>query len=92
MAVLPRHDLAIRATFRTDVFDRESVQLLVERFQRVLEAVINDPLCLVGSIDVLTDDERRKVLEQWNDGGAVEAERLPLLPDMVSARAGQGAG
>ncbi len=89
VAVLPRHDLAIRATFRTDVFDRESVQLLVERFQRVLEAVINDPLCLVGSIDVLTDDERRKVLEQWNDGGAVEAERLPLLPDMVSARAGQ---
>nr|WP_198730486.1 non-ribosomal peptide synthetase [Mycolicibacterium baixiangningiae] len=75
--------------YRTDVFDRESVQLLVERFQRVLEAVINDPLCLVGSIDVLTDDERRKVLEQWNDGGAVEAERLPLLPDMVSARAGQ---
>ncbi|WP_226864539.1 condensation domain-containing protein, partial [Mycolicibacterium baixiangningiae] len=54
--------------YRTDVFDRESVQLLVERFQRVLEAVINDPLCLVGSIDVLTDDERRKVLEQWNDG------------------------
>ena len=42
--------------FRTDVFDAESIEALIERLQRVLVAMTADPSRRLSSIDVL--DER----------------------------------
>ncbi|WP_458695270.1 non-ribosomal peptide synthetase [[Mycobacterium] appelbergii] len=44
--------------FRTDVFDRERIQSLVDRLQRVVMALIADPGRAVSSVDVLDTDER----------------------------------
>ncbi|WP_231988493.1 condensation domain-containing protein, partial [Mycobacterium sp. 1274761.0] len=44
--------------YRTDVFDRSSIEVLIERLGRVLVALTADPSRRVSSIDVLGGDER----------------------------------
>ena len=41
--------------FRTDVFDADSIAVLIERFERVLVAMTADPTRRLSSIDVLGD-------------------------------------
>ena len=47
--------------FRTDVFDTSSIGTLVERLQRVLEAMTADPAQRVSSIDILDAAERARL-------------------------------
>ncbi|KOG56892.1 hypothetical protein ADK38_43180, partial [Streptomyces varsoviensis] len=47
--------------YSTDLFDRASVQRIGERFVRLLEAVAVAPELPVGRVDVLGEDERRRV-------------------------------
>ncbi|NME81503.1 non-ribosomal peptide synthetase, partial [Rhodococcus sp. 105337] len=57
----------IEFTYATDLFDAATVEGFAERFVRILEAVVADPSCRVGDIDLLGADERIAVLERWND-------------------------
>ncbi|MFZ1179684.1 MAG: condensation domain-containing protein, partial [Mycobacterium sp.] len=52
--------------FRTDVFDRETIRALVERFQRVLVAMTADPQARISSIDVLDASEHARLDEMCN--------------------------
>nr|WP_236581091.1 non-ribosomal peptide synthetase [Rhodococcus sp. T7] len=53
-------------TYATDLFDESTVVGFVERFVRILEAVVNDPSVVVGDIDILDAPERVLVLEGAN--------------------------
>ena len=44
--------------FRTDVFDAASIEALIERLRRVLEALTADPTRRLSSIDLLDADEQ----------------------------------
>ncbi|MGZ3118337.1 amino acid adenylation domain-containing protein [Streptomyces sp. H62] len=59
--------------FSADLFDRESAELLGRRFVRVLEAVVSAPGARVGRVGVLAEDERLRVLEEWNDTRSADA-------------------
>nr|WP_245008737.1 non-ribosomal peptide synthetase [Mycolicibacterium farcinogenes] len=48
--------------FRTDVFDAAGIQILVDRLQRVVRALIADPSRSVSSVDLL-DEAERAVIE-----------------------------
>ena len=52
--------------FRTDIFDRETIQALVERFQRVLVAMTANPEARISSIDVLDAREHARLDEMGN--------------------------
>ena len=52
--------------FRTDVFDAASIEALIERWQRVLAAMIAGPTAPLSSIDVLDTDERARLDEMGN--------------------------
>ncbi|MBF0661922.1 non-ribosomal peptide synthetase, partial [Rhodococcus sp. (in: high G+C Gram-positive bacteria)] len=53
-------------TFATDLFDRSTVSEIAERFVRVLEQIVAEPELPVGELDILGDEERNLLLEEWN--------------------------
>ncbi|MFJ2796266.1 condensation domain-containing protein, partial [Streptomyces sp. NPDC087290] len=71
----------------TDLFDIETVERLAERWVRVLEAVAADPETRLSAVDVLDEDERRRVLVEWNDTAVgVVPGTLPELFEAQVAR------
>ena len=52
--------------FRTDVFDAASIEALIERWQRVVEAITADPTRRLSSIDLLDADEHAR-LQGWGN-------------------------
>ena len=73
--------------FRTDVFDADSVEALIERLRRVLEAMTDHPAGRLSSVDVVDADEVRR----WRSGpigGRVECCRSPhgRIPGMFATQ------
>ncbi|WP_024802856.1 non-ribosomal peptide synthetase [Nocardia sp. BMG51109] len=52
--------------YATELFDRSTVEEMVDRLVRILRRVVSDPELPVGAIDVLGGDERELVLRRWN--------------------------
>ncbi|MFF4486752.1 amino acid adenylation domain-containing protein [Streptomyces sp. NPDC001544] len=71
--------------YATDLFDAEGAQAIIDRFLRLLEAVVTDPGRSVTAIDLLTEDEHRSVISEWNATGR----ELPsaTLPELLQSRA-----
>ncbi|WP_156657426.1 condensation domain-containing protein, partial [Mycobacterium kyorinense] len=61
VAARPGHELGLRVEFDTDVFDRVSVEVLVERLERVLVAMASDPTQPLSSVDLLDEDEHARL-------------------------------
>jgi acyl carrier protein len=62
--------------FRTDVFDAASIQTLIQRWRRVLEAMTADPARRLSSIDVLDADEHAR-LQGWGNRAVLTAPAPP---------------
>ncbi|MQY25999.1 non-ribosomal peptide synthase/polyketide synthase [Nocardia aurantia] len=58
-------ELTVRLEYRTDVFDRRTVDTMARRLVRIFEQVAADPNVAVASIDIL-GPERESVLRRWN--------------------------
>ncbi|MGW7276697.1 condensation domain-containing protein, partial [Streptomyces sp. NPDC054864] len=79
--------LAARIDYRTDLFDRQTVETLGTRLARILEAVVATPDAPIGTIDILDPTERHQLLAGWNDTVRdVPAVGLPALFEMQVAR------
>ncbi|BBY22719.1 hypothetical protein MSTO_29240 [Mycobacterium stomatepiae] len=57
--------------FRTDVFDPATIETLIERLQRVLEAMTAEPGVRLSSIEVLEAGERAR-LDRWSNRDVLE--------------------
>ncbi|PWI09286.1 non-ribosomal peptide synthetase [Streptomyces sp. NWU339] len=55
--------------YATDLFDRDSAEVIVARLVRVLEQLAADPGMRVGEVDVLGAEERERLLVEVNDAG-----------------------
>ncbi|MFI9599854.1 amino acid adenylation domain-containing protein [Streptomyces sp. NPDC052043] len=53
--------------FRTDLFDRSTVEMLGDRLVRFLQALVAEPDSPVRAFDMLSLPERRRLLHEWND-------------------------
>ncbi|MER6332478.1 amino acid adenylation domain-containing protein [Streptomyces sp. NPDC001034] len=53
--------------YRTDLFDQAGAAALADRLTRLLTAVAADPDRRIGRVALLSDDERRLILDKWND-------------------------
>ncbi|MGW1779990.1 amino acid adenylation domain-containing protein, partial [Streptomyces sp. NPDC002143] len=86
--------------YATDLFDAATVATLVARWIRLLEAAVARPAEPVGGIDLLSPEERHRLLVRHNDTGAVLpparslpelfAERVRATPDAVAVAGGDG--
>ncbi|MFD0265490.1 non-ribosomal peptide synthase/polyketide synthase, partial [Streptomyces sp. NPDC127106] len=75
--------------YATDLYDRATVETLVDRWTRLLRTAAADPDRPLGQIEVLSDDERHRLLEEVN-ATAVPVEPV-ALPDAFAHRARTGA-
>ncbi|MGW3467349.1 amino acid adenylation domain-containing protein [Saccharopolyspora sp. NPDC000995] len=66
--------------YSTDLFTRRTVEDLAARLVRLLASAVEDPAAPVGSLDILGDAARQRMLE-WGDaaGGAAPAGTFPEL-------------
>ncbi|WP_158642232.1 non-ribosomal peptide synthetase [Actinomadura sp. WAC 06369] len=65
LGVMPQ-DGELRLDYRPDVFDEATARALLDRVTRVLEQVATDPHLRVRNLELLSGDERRLVVEEWN--------------------------
>src|ERR1700730_9418317 len=52
--------------YASDLFERASVAGIGERLIRVLRAAVSEPQLALGRIDILSPEERRTILRDWN--------------------------
>jgi pristinamycin I synthase-3/4 len=52
--------------YSADLFERSSVEVIAERFVRLLEAVAAQPQTPLGELNILSAQERQLVLHDWN--------------------------
>ncbi|MBY3301148.1 amino acid adenylation domain-containing protein, partial [Rhizobium laguerreae] len=73
--------------YSADLFERKTVESLGDRLIRLLDMAVSDPGMAIGDIDVLSPDERRQLLVDWNDTGhPVASSTLPELFEAQAAR------
>ncbi|GAB1327029.1 hypothetical protein ACE1SV_13680 [Streptomyces sennicomposti] len=53
--------LRLLLNYRPDLFDREQVEVIGGRLVRILETLSEDPAATVAGLDLLADDERRRL-------------------------------
>ncbi|MEE1781909.1 amino acid adenylation domain-containing protein, partial [Streptomyces sp. SP17BM10] len=76
-----------RIEYATDLFDRDTAADLAERFARTVSALVTAPDRALSELDLLTAEERRRVLVEWNDTAReVPATTLPALFEAQAAR------
>ncbi|MFJ8622667.1 amino acid adenylation domain-containing protein [Kitasatospora sp. NPDC093550] len=56
--------------YAADLYDRPTVAALAERLGRLLAGAAADPHAPIGTLDVLGDEERTRILVEWNATGA----------------------
>lgn len=59
-------NLSIRFIYNVQLFDAETIKRALGHYQRVLEEVTSDRDVTVGQVNLLTDDERQRLVHDWN--------------------------
>ena len=73
--------------FRTDVFDADSIEALIERLERVLVAMTADPTRRLSSMDVLDAGEHARLDEIGNRAVLTEPATAPVsIPVLFAAQ------
>ncbi|HEX8118473.1 MAG TPA: amino acid adenylation domain-containing protein, partial [Pyrinomonadaceae bacterium] len=85
--------------YSTDLFDAATVGRMAGHFQTLLEGMIADPEASVSRVGLLGEDERRQLLDGWNDTARpyphdrcvqqLFEERAELTPDAVAVSFGE---
>ncbi|SES00346.1 amino acid adenylation domain-containing protein [Streptomyces sp. yr375] len=83
--VMPGRPLRLRLDHQSDLFDREAAEAIMGRVVRVLRAAVADPGRRIGALEILTPDERARVLVEWN--GTQGEPPSVLVPEAFAAQA-----
>ncbi|MDQ2789723.1 MAG: amino acid adenylation domain-containing protein, partial [Actinomycetota bacterium] len=74
--------------YRSDLFEAATIGRLAEQLTRVLAALATTPDAPLGTVDLVAEVERARLLEEWNDTDQeVAAVALPMLFEAAVARA-----
>ncbi|WP_214103837.1 non-ribosomal peptide synthetase [Acrocarpospora catenulata] len=71
--------------FRTELFDRATVESMADRLLRLLDAVAAEPDLPIGRVEILTPSERDCLTRGWNDTARVTP--VGSLPELFAAQA-----
>ncbi|HYO52816.1 condensation domain-containing protein, partial [Archangium sp.] len=65
--VIPDRELLLRLGYDTARFTQEAIDQLLAHWRGALEAVLARPEQPLGELSLLTEEERHRVLVEWND-------------------------
>ncbi len=74
-------------TFRTDLFERATVERMADHFGRLLEAVAADPDRRLSEVEILGEAERARVLEEWSAAAAPPVDDDRPVHEIFAAQA-----
>ncbi|UGT45855.1 amino acid adenylation domain-containing protein [Nocardia yamanashiensis] len=77
--------LSVTVQYATELFDRDTIASLLDRYVRVLDGLAAAPEAPIARLSMLSDAESARMVRDWNDTGGADTElRLPdLLADAV---------
>lgn len=55
-----------RVRYNTDLFEAESIQRLVQHFERLLEGIVSQPEQRLSQLPLLSQSEQQQILLDWN--------------------------
>ncbi|WP_156671248.1 non-ribosomal peptide synthetase, partial [Mycobacterium sp. E1214] len=82
-----RAGIAVTAEYRTDVYDAETVEALIERLQRLLTAVTAEPERRLSSVDLLDPAEHARLAAWGNQGVLAEPVTPVSVAELFAAQA-----
>ncbi|MBN9413773.1 MAG: amino acid adenylation domain-containing protein, partial [Candidatus Paracaedimonas acanthamoebae] len=56
-----------RIEYNTDLFDKTFIQNFIRQFETILQTVVYCPYVKISDIDLLSQEEKKKLLYEWND-------------------------
>jgi amino acid adenylation domain-containing protein len=59
-------ELIIAMSYRTDLFDSESIERMLAHYAQLLASIVGSPHRTLSQLSILSDAERRRLLEEWN--------------------------
>ncbi|MGW7363965.1 amino acid adenylation domain-containing protein, partial [Streptomyces sp. NPDC054841] len=74
--------------YATALFDRSTAERMTGHFLTLLEQVAARPDTLLGVVELLSAEERRRLLTEWNDTADDTADRTDTVTALFEARAG----
>ncbi|HEX5883311.1 MAG TPA: condensation domain-containing protein, partial [Pyrinomonadaceae bacterium] len=85
-------------SYRTDLFDRSTIERIARHWQHLLETMVADPDRLLSNVELLDRDERAQILTAWNDTAVswpdvsfltLFDKQVDLTPDMPAVQFGE---
>ncbi|HSD46983.1 MAG TPA: amino acid adenylation domain-containing protein, partial [Pyrinomonadaceae bacterium] len=65
-------------SYSTDLFDESTIERMTAHWQRILEAIVEDPEQFLRDVELLNTRERRQMIEEWNATEAAFPENVCL--------------
>lgn len=88
MEIAAGEDISGALHYRTSLFRPETIETMAEHYQRILKSAVSQPECRVGDLDLLSDEERHRILVHWNDTDA-DFSGSRLVHGLISDQAGR---
>ncbi|MFA1715095.1 amino acid adenylation domain-containing protein [Peribacillus frigoritolerans] len=73
--------------YSTDLFKRETAEMLIKRLIRLLDGAISEPDRPIGLLEIMSPEERKEILVDWN--GSSEEIPHKCLPALLEERVRQ---
>src|SRR6266404_273262 len=56
--------------YSTELFEEQTIQRMIGHFKVLIEAIVGNEQASIDDLPLLTDVERKQLIEQWNETGA----------------------
>jgi amino acid adenylation domain-containing protein len=63
------YDLVVAVSYSRDLFDEETIERLISHYANVLRGAVEDPDGPLSELNLLSVEERRQILVEWNETG-----------------------
>ncbi|MBU7597298.1 amino acid adenylation domain-containing protein [Streptomyces sp. P38-E01] len=88
LMVIPGDSIELRFTYRSDAFEAGEIESISGQLVTLIESFVKDPGVPAGSVEVLNQAERSKLLGGWNPSPALTP--VYTLPEMLARRTAEG--